>query len=203
MSADSRTRLLDAALYTIRAKGYASTRIDDLCKATGLTKGAFFHHFASKEALALAAADHFQTTADAAFDGAPYQSLDDPVERLLGYVDFRIALLDGDITDVTCLLGTLIQETHTTHPAIREAASGRIDAHAHAVADLVRAAKARYAPEATWDADALALHTQAVIQGAFIVAKGRGDLGVAAESLRHLRRYLELLFTCATDEPAT
>ncbi len=34
---DSRTRLLDAALATIRRKGYHATTVDDLCSATGLS----------------------------------------------------------------------------------------------------------------------------------------------------------------------
>ena len=51
----ARTKLLDAALRLIRTKGYAATAIDDLCHAAGVTKGAFFHHFRSKEELAVAA----------------------------------------------------------------------------------------------------------------------------------------------------
>jgi TetR/AcrR family transcriptional regulator, transcriptional repressor for nem operon len=38
------------------------------------------------------------------------------------------------------------------------------------------------------------LHIQAVIQGSFILAKAKGSAAVAAESLDHLRRYIELLF---------
>ena len=56
-SEETRNRLLDASLHAIRAQGYAATTIDDICAAAGLTKGSFFHHFASKEALGVAAAD--------------------------------------------------------------------------------------------------------------------------------------------------
>jgi DNA-binding transcriptional regulator YbjK len=56
----SRKKLLDAALYVIRAKGYEATTVDDICAAAELSKGSFFHHFKSKEDLALAAAEHFQ-----------------------------------------------------------------------------------------------------------------------------------------------
>ena len=51
---DARPALLDAALSVFRAQGYAGTSVDDLCRAAGVTKGAFFHHFASKEANATA-----------------------------------------------------------------------------------------------------------------------------------------------------
>ena len=56
---ESKTKLLDAALGVIRAKGYSATRIEDICEAAGLTKGSFFHHFKGKEELALAAAEHW------------------------------------------------------------------------------------------------------------------------------------------------
>ena len=52
---DARTRLLDAARDVIRAKGFAGTSVDDLCRAADVTKGAFFHNFGSKDALGVAA----------------------------------------------------------------------------------------------------------------------------------------------------
>jgi TetR/AcrR family transcriptional regulator, transcriptional repressor for nem operon len=195
----SRTRILDAALGVIRSKGYAATSVDDLCTAAGLTKGGFFHHFRGKEDLALAAAAHFSAMADGLFAAAPYRRLEDPLQRLLGYVDFRIAILKGRLPQFTCLLGTLLQETYETHPAIREACDRYISSHAAQVAADVALARDWYVPDAPWTADSLALHTQAVIQGAFILAKARGGPEVAADSLRHLRRYIEFLF----DVPAT
>ena len=45
-----------------------------------------------------------------------------------------------------------------------------------------------------WVADHLALHTQVVLQGAFVVAKAHGDARVATDAIDHLRRYFELLF---------
>ena len=47
---------------------------------------------------------------------------------------------------------------------------------------------------ATWTAESLALHTHAVLQGAFILAKAKGDAKIAAASVDHLHRYIELLF---------
>jgi len=45
-----------------------------------------------------------------------------------------------------------------------------------------------------WTAKGLALHTQAVLQGAFILAKAKGGADIAVSSVDHLRRYIELLF---------
>jgi TetR/AcrR family transcriptional regulator, transcriptional repressor for nem operon len=191
---ESKRKFLDAAVAVIRSKGYAATRIEDICEAAGLTKGSFFHHFESKEDLALAAADHFADMADGLFASAPYHGLPDPLERLLGYVDFRSALIQGDLPDFTCLLGTMVQEVYDTHPAIRAACEGHIRAHAAAVARDIAAAETRYAANAAWTPESLALFTQAVLQGAFVLAKAGHGPEVVGECLRHLRRYLETQF---------
>ena len=47
---------------------------------------------------------------------------------------------------------------------------------------------------APWTAENLALHTQAVLQGAFILAKAKGNAAVVEASIDDLRRYVELLF---------
>src|SRR6185437_5568486 len=117
----SRQKLLDAALHVIRSKGYAATTVDDICAAAGVTKGSFFHHFKSKDDLALAAVAHWRAMTEGFFATAPYHQHADPLDRLLGYVDFRAAILTGEIPDYTCLLGTLVQETYGTHPHIRQA----------------------------------------------------------------------------------
>src|ERR1700730_690666 len=108
---ESKTKLLNAALNVIRTKGYAATTVDDLCHAAGVTKGSFFHHFKSKDELAMSAAAYFGETTERFFTSACYHNLQDPLDRLLGYLDFRAEGLRGDLPDYTCLFGTLVQET--------------------------------------------------------------------------------------------
>jgi TetR/AcrR family transcriptional regulator, transcriptional repressor for nem operon len=193
--ASTRTKLLDAALKLIRQRGYDAMAVDDLCREAGVTKGAFFHHFTSKEALAVAATEYWTRVTGQVFASAPYQLVCDPLDRLLAYIDFRAQLLEGrTLSECTCLLGTLAQEKFDTSPAIRDACFVGIDAHAGTVAGMISAAKERYAPDAAWSPESLALYTQATIQGAFVLAKAKNDVGVAAEMIGHLRRYLVLLF---------
>jgi len=193
---DSRQRILDAALYVIRAKGYSAARVEDICEAAGLTKGSFFHHFSSKEDLALAAAEHFSAFAESIFSNAPYRFLSDPLDRLIGYVDFRKAILQGELPEYTCLLGTMVQETYETHPAIRKACDRCISAHAATLVADIQAAVEKYGLDPEWTVESLAYYTQAVIQGSFILAKAQQSSLVAADCLAHLRRNLQLLFTC-------
>lgn len=191
---DARTRLLDAAVKVIRTKGYSATRIEDICEAAGVSKGSFFHHFGSKEDFAIEAAAHWTATTGALFESAPYHAHADPLDRVLGYVDFRRAILRREVPEFTCLAGTMVQETYDTVPAIRDACERSISGHAAELAKDIELARRLHAPEAPWTAESLALYTQAVLQGAFILAKARNGSRVAEDCLDHLRRYLEMLF---------
>ena len=197
-AATARTKLLDAALGAIRAKGYAATTVDELCALAGVTKGAFFHHFKSKDELALAAVQHFSDMAEGLFANAPYRFASDPLDRLLGYVDFRSEILVGQLAEYTCLLGTLAQETYDSHPRIREAVERELAVHIDGLLPDIRAAKNLYARDADWTPESLGYYIQSVLQGAFVFAKATQGPVVARESLAHLRNYLTLLLPRAS-----
>jgi TetR/AcrR family transcriptional repressor of nem operon len=190
----SRTRLLEAGSTVIRAKGYTATTVDDICAEAGVTKGSFFHHFKSKEDLVLGAVEHWNQWTEAVFTGADYRRLDDPLQRLLGYIDLRSAILDREVPEFTCFLGTLVQETYATHPAVRAACDRGMSAHIAGLTRDVEAAKKLYAPKASWTAESVGYFIQAVLQGSFIFAKAKQGSDVARQNLAHLRRYLLSLF---------
>lgn len=198
---DARVKLLDAALQLVRGQGFAATTVDELCRAAGVTKGAFFHHFPSKEALGVAAAEYWSDVTGVFFAEAPYHAATDPLDRVIGYLEFRKEILQGAVPEFTCLVGTMVQETYGSAPDIRAACDESISGHAQKVeADIAEAMKL-YRIDGDWTAESLALHTQAVLQGAFILAKARGGPEVARESVEHLVRYVRLLF--GRDEPVS
>ena len=192
-SALTRTKLLDAARDVIRAQGYAATTVDDICAAAGVSKGSFFHHFDSKEEMAVAAIGRFATMADTFFTTAPYAQHPDPRDRVLGYVDFRIAILEGEVAEFSCLMGTTVQETYQTHPALRAACDEGMSQHIAMLERDLAAAKKIYAPDALWSAEGVAYFMQAALQGALIYAKVKQGPDIAASCLAHLRAYLVTL----------
>jgi TetR/AcrR family transcriptional regulator, transcriptional repressor for nem operon len=189
----ARARLLDAAVQVIRTKGLSATSVDELCAAAGVTKGAFFHHFESKQALAVAAAEHWSQTTGALFAAADYHAISDPLDRILGYLELRARLIAGSPADYTCLVGTMAQEAFATSPDVRDACAASIFGHARTLEPDFAAALAAAGDPPGVDAAGLARHTQAVLQGAFVLSKAADDPALVTDSIAHLRRYLELL----------
>jgi TetR/AcrR family transcriptional repressor of nem operon len=196
---NSRTRLLLATIDLVRGGGYAATRVEDICAAAGVTKGSFFHHFESKEDLARDAAGLWGERAVDLFAHADYMREPDPLDRLLGYLRFRRKLMNGPLWEWTCYAGTTVQETYASHPGLREACGASIGAHLGQLTIMVEQALAAH-PGAQVDAASLAAYMQAVIQGAFVMAKARDDRRIAQDCVDHLYRHVEMLFGRSTSK---
>jgi TetR/AcrR family transcriptional repressor of nem operon len=190
---EARARLLAAARSLVRHKGFAATSVDDLCAAAGVTKGAFFHHVPSKEALGVALVQDWTTTTGAMFAAHPYNSLPDPLDRVFAYIDLRRQLLDQPIPEFSCVAGTTVQEAYESSPPIRQAAAESIGSGAeHVRPHLVAALAAHPVPGVT--AESLAQLFQVAVQGGIVVAKALDTPTPAREAFDHLERYLRLLF---------
>jgi len=201
---NAKEKLLEAAVLLVRGNGFAATSVDQLCVQAGVTKGAFFHHFASKEALGVAAADYWSECTGAFFAEAPFHHHADPVDRVLGYIDLRLALIGGPVESFSCVAGTMVQEAFRSSAAIRIACEASIMGNARALeADIAEAMVQRGVTGTT--AESLSRHVQVVIQGAFVVAKTQEESAapdMARDALRHLRRYFEFLFRVPQERSA-
>lgn len=191
----AREKLIEAAIATVRYKGFSATSVDEICQAAGVTKGAFFHHFASKEALAVAAAGAWTDMAERRIFTLPdWVRIADPLERLIGHIEFRLSMLDGPAEDFTCFVGTVVQEAYNSSDPIRAACDASITAYAKRLAEDIEPVVQEYGIDHEVSALGLAYHIQAVLQGAFILAKAKGSPEIARDSVAHLKRYVLMLF---------
>lgn len=69
-SEETRSHILSAALEHFAGKGYAAASVDDICTAAGVSKGAFYHHFPTKQSVFLALFEDWLATVDAGLESA-------------------------------------------------------------------------------------------------------------------------------------
>lgn len=74
-SEETRARILEAAVKQFSVNGYNKASVDSICEQAGISKGAFYHHFKTKQDVFLALLDGWLQT----FDNAIEASKDRPV----------------------------------------------------------------------------------------------------------------------------
>ena len=76
---DTREKLVRAAEKLILRDGYTATRVDEVLREAGLSKGSFYHFFDSKESLGLAALEHYYADRVGRLAGGRYATDTDPL----------------------------------------------------------------------------------------------------------------------------
>jgi AcrR family transcriptional regulator len=69
-SEETKTKILDAAIKLFSTRGFATASVDDICEEAGISKGAFYHHFESKQSLFLALLDGWLQAIDSAIEAS-------------------------------------------------------------------------------------------------------------------------------------
>jgi TetR/AcrR family transcriptional regulator, transcriptional repressor for nem operon len=197
---DARTKLLEAALSVIRSKGYSATSVDELCAAAAVTKGAFFHHFRSKDRTRLRRSGPLvgndrRPVCRCALSRSRRPSRSGPgLSRVPqgpspGWrAGVHLSCRHhgaGDLRDHACHPRSLRTQHHRP---CRNAGS------------RYRSGDARAEHGTRLDGEiARAAHTGRH-SGRLILAKATGGAEIAADSIDHLRRYIEMLFGVGTEQ---
>ena len=69
-SEETRTRILESSIKLFSERGFNAASVDDICAEAEISKGAFYHHFGSKQALFLALLDGWLKTIDNAIEAS-------------------------------------------------------------------------------------------------------------------------------------
>lgn len=189
---------MDAAEELFLERGFGGTAIDEILARTGMTKGAFFHHFPSKKDLAHALIDRYAALdlghLESKMDRAEQLS-SDPLQQLLVFVSlFREEAMTLTQPYPGCLMGSYCYEAGLFDPATMDVIRSTMRTwRVRLLAKLEEVAEV-HPPRREVDLESLADQITVVFEGAYIVSKVVEAPEVVADQLLHHRTYLELLF---------
>ncbi len=162
----SHERIVGAAARAIRRSGYNGTGVADIMKEAGLTHGAFYAHFASREAMLAEAADRAGAESNAA--AASVIAAVPPEQALQALMQAYLSKQHLESIETGCPISALGSEMPRQSPEVRLAATRRIKE----MIDLV----ARQLPD--WGQPAAherALVTVATMVGTLMLARAVND----------------------------
>lgn len=114
---NSRRRILESAYRLFVTRGYALTSIDEVMQAAQLTRGAFYAHFDSKQALYRDAIRH---AAENSYLASDKPGGVDDAQWLLGLLDLYLSEAHVRLEGRPCPLASLISDMSVREPGIRD-----------------------------------------------------------------------------------
>ncbi|MFT3990166.1 MAG: TetR/AcrR family transcriptional regulator [Luteolibacter sp.] len=190
---ETRDRLIQAAVKLILRQGFPATTVDEICAEAKLTKGSFFHHFPSKDALGMAVVTWWSDMGNALYAPAWDDTESDPLDALHRFLEIMNGFTEGE-DPCTCVLGMISQEMALSHPGFRERCEESLSFWTDSSARLIAAAKAKHAPESDIDPHQVAWFLNSLWQGSMLVAKTRNEPEMIRNNLRQARVWLDSLF---------
>ena len=184
----ARDKLIAAGTDLIRRNGYNATSVDSIVEAAGVSKGTFFYHFDSKEALTAACLHNWDETAAGMMAAGEFMQQADPVQRLQGCLDHMLSIFSNPQMYPSCLAGTTVQEVSASNDTLRSAAQACFANTAARLAPLIT--EAGEACGRKLDGDALAGLWMATLQGSLVLAKASGDPSCIPQNLRCQHEYI-------------
>jgi|GEM_PF-6035412 len=190
----TRTKLLTVAQSIILRKGFTAMTLDALCESTEVTKGSFFHHFKNKDELGEAVLKQFWDEVQSRQEKSSYQSISDPLEKMLSYIESTIDFYTDPILRSGCLLAIYVLELKDTNPVIYKQTVENIRLWRNTINSMIEDIAKDYKPVNGFDSLAWAEFYISTLQGALIIAQSQNDVSVIRRTLTLYKIQLSSLF---------
>lgn len=195
-AASTRSSILEAAQDLVLQHGFSATTVDAVIGVAGISKGAFFHHFPSKQALGRSLLERY-AAADIemleAFMVRAEAETDDPARQLLSFIRAFEDASDELFSEPGCLFVSFVYEQAHDRPEANEIIGNNIELWRRRLGEKLSQALAERSPSVKTDVESVADLMFTVFEGSFILARATGDPSHVRRQLGHYRRYLELL----------
>ncbi|MBA3685889.1 MAG: TetR/AcrR family transcriptional regulator [Planctomycetes bacterium] len=189
----TQAKLIAAAQALMLRQGYAGTTVDEICAEAGLTKGSFFHHYASKEAICRAAVDAWGAMGTRLYAEASSDPNADPLDQLHRLFDIMISFTTRD-EPTLCMVGMMSQELALTNPAMRTVCAGHLEDWTRMVVRMLSEAKRVHWTAVDFDPVRVGWLLNAIWQGSMLIAKTRQSPEMIRSNLELARAYVVGLF---------
>ncbi len=193
----TRDRILAESKELVFKNGFSGTSIDQILEKTGITKGAFFYHFKSKNTLAQVLIEDFAKDDMAHLNSALSKTEhleSDPLKRLLAFVQEFIDMMDNVSEPPSCLYASYTHESSQFEDETLQIISETVLLWRQALVELLNKVLLEREMKVEIDITSLADQFTVIFEGGFLVSKILNDPGVTAAQLRHYKQYLTLLF---------
>jgi len=184
----TRERLLQAASREIYRSGFQSASLDTILASAGVTKGALYYHFKSKEALGYAVVEEVIASDVQGKWVRPLQSVQDPIDALIGAVQ-RISVRPEDVRG-GCQLNNLAQEMSPLDAGFRKRLAMVFHAWREAVASSLREGRTHGSVRLDVDPANAAGLLIAMVEGYGSLAKNAQDPKVMKAGIRNIVAWL-------------
>lgn len=193
----TRDRILNVAEELVIRQGFNATTLEAILGGAGASKGAFFHHFASKEALGNALVERY-AEADAVvlekFMSEAEALSDDPGEQVVHFVRLYEEAADEIPTGQPgCLFVSFIYERGPGSPRDEDVIVESIELWRNRILEKLELAAKTRPRLAEVDLASLADMVFSTFEGGFILVRATDEPDHLRRQLSHLRHYLELL----------
>ena len=190
MVAQTRENLITAAQHLMLERGYSATGINDICKEAGVSKGAFYHSFASKEDLAVVALHDYYRVGIAQLMSIDVSGV--PAEdRLLAFVD-AVADQAAVLWERGCLIGGLATEMATASDTLQREVSSVFAEMAGLLSVLARPFVASLQSD-EFSADDIGEHFLVVLEGSIVISRAHLDPKRISHAVRRFSHFLRAL----------
>jgi AcrR family transcriptional regulator len=194
----TREKLLAAAFCEIHRQGFQAASIANILKDTGLTKGALYHHFPTKQALGLAVIDE---VIKGSLEGLIFKRLREserPVEMLLEIIATIDKKVPSDFVMLGCPLNNLMQEMSPLDKLFQEQLNGVLGVWKKTVEDALKRGQKQGEIRVDVDYKAAALFVVSAWEGCIGVAKSMQSPRAFGICMKQLHGYVQGLMPAKT-----
>jgi len=187
----TRGKLLQAAFNEIHLHGFQAASIANILRDTGLTKGALYHHFPTKQELGLAVVD--EVVRDK-FDALIFRRLREskrPVRTLLKVIDEFGKRSELEAITLGCPLNNLIQEMSPLDEEFKVRLNSILSTWQSVIEEVLRRDQQTGEIRSDVDCHAAALFIVSAWEGCIGIAKSQQSLKSFGLCMKQLHSYVQ------------